>query len=638
MRGASAVHGPFCRIFLLHPIALWYLLRNDCAIFCKRGCTHLVDGERQVDNSFKKDMLQPQNRLRCFLLIFVVVILSLILGVQGCSLSVDSPPSTVRLDAGGDEAPKRVADSPPVSATLVKAPTATPTPEPEPFDILLPRDLEFPLRQSLQAVSARDPRVRFAPSFGGRNRPAGSIVWAMESPEGAVLLREEPYVAATHVLSLTVEASWADLVGWASGAQPGPRLVVGDDGAAVKTLLGLERLAPNTIYVPDLLTAKQYVSTHPGTWALLPWRVVDATVHALTVEGRRPDPRHMEGYPLVRRLWLVPQQPLPGELIGALQRTLAYRAEPVVELVAVGDVMLARLVGERIAQKGARYPFEGEGIQPLIDGADIAFGNLECPISTRGKRQDKGIEFRADPAVLEGLTYAGFDILSLANNHTGDYGDEALLDTLAYLEEAGILAVGAGETITSAHRLQVIESNGLRVGFLAYNEIPPRWFAAKGDSPGSAFGDPEALRAEVTQAREETDVVIVSYHWGTEYTPYPTPSQRATAQALAEAGADLVIGHHPHVVQGVGYYPSTFVAFSLGNFIFDQEFSDETQEGLILRCLLDKTGVKTVELLGHRITRSQPSLAAAEEARPMLERMMRVAREQHLLPGEGRSK
>lgn len=512
-----------------------------------------------------------------------------------------------------------------------------PSPTPTPLILALSEGLELALVEAVRAASAPYGAVQFAPAGDGAPQRAASILWAMIPPEGAIVLREEPYVAATHVLSLTMEASWADIVGWASGARPGPRLVVGDDGAAVRSLFGLERLAPNTTYVPDPLTAKHYVSTHPGTWALLPWRLVDATVHALTVEGHRPDPRHLLGYPLVRRLWLVPEKPLPPGVVEALRQALAYQADPVVELVAVGDIMLARQVGERIAQKGARYPFEGEGIRPLLAGADIAFGNLECPISTGGVRQDKGIEFRADPAVVEGLTYADFDILSLANNHTGDYGDAALLDTLAYLDEAGILVVGAGETVTLAHRLQIIESNGVRVGFLAYNEIPPRWFAAKGDSPGSAFADLDALREAVSQARGRADVVIVSYHWGTEYTPYPTSSQRAIARALSEAGADLVIGHHPHVVQGVGYYPSTFVAFSLGNFVFDQEFSDETQEGLILRSLLDQSGVKTVELLPHTMTRSQPALAPVERAHSMLERILHVTREQHLLPGAKRA-
>lgn len=578
--------------------------------------------------------MHSQNLLGRFSFIIGAVLLMLLLGVQGCSLPVDSPPSTVRLDAGGDEAPMRAADSPPVSAVSAsRSPSPTPVPTPEPIRIALPRHLEFPLVEALRVASAREPRLQFV-SPEGEGPSVARLEWAMTPPEGALLLREEPYVAAMHVLSLTVEATMADLIGWASGTQAGPRLVVGDGGAAVRDLLGVGQFAQGATYVPDLPTAKTYVATHPGTWALLPWRLVDARVHALTVEGHRPDPRHLATYPLVRRLWLVPKGPLPAEIIEVLEWALAYQPDPVVELAAVGDIMLARLVGDRIAQKGVRYPFEGEGIQPLLSSADIAFGNLECPISTRGKRQDKGIEFRADPAVVEGLTYAGFDILSLANNHTGDYADEALLDTLTYLEDAGILTVGAGSTITSAQQLRVIEVHGLRLGFLAYNEIPPRWFAAKGNDPGSAFADIETLRAAVAQARERADVVIVSYHWGAEYTPYPTPHQRAIAKVLAEAGADLVIGHHPHVVQGVGYYPGSFVAFSLGNFIFDQEFSEETQEGLILRCLLDKTGVKTVELLGHKMNRSQPAIVSGEEVRPMLERVLSVTREQHLLPGQ----
>jgi poly-gamma-glutamate synthesis protein (capsule biosynthesis protein) len=439
-------------------------------------------------------------------------------------------------------------------------------------------------------------------------------------------------VAVTHVLSPTARTSRAQLLGWASGVVDGPELVTADGGAAVRAILGLDALGANTLYLEDWAAAKEYVATHPGAWAILPWEVVDARVQAMPVDGAWPDPRRPWSNPLMRRLWLVEEAPLPSGVADALAEALRYVAAPTAELVAVGDIMLARLVGERISWWGARYPFEGEGIQPLLSNADIALGNLECAISERGERQDKGYTFRASPVITQGLTYAGFDVLSLANNHSGDFGDIALTDTLNTLADIGIATVGAGETITAAHHLRVVESNGLRVGFLAYNEIGPSWFAASETSPGSALIDLERMRAAVADARQEADVVVVSCHWGIEYTPYPTAYQREVAQALAEAGADLVIGHHPHVMQGLGYYPDTLVAFSLGNFIFDQGLSEQTEEGLILRALLDASGVKTVEWLRHAVTRSQPALVSPEQSLPMLERIFRVTREQGLLP------
>lgn len=562
-----------------------------------------------------------------------------------CSLTADVPPSAERLDVGGEGAPLATPSPPPASATgapfivtarlapapslLIPAEAPSPTPTPEPPCVALPPDLGAPrLQAAYEALTGRQD-VRLA--IGARDCTARAV-WALLPPEGALLLRQEPYVAATHVLSPTAQTSRIQLLNWASGATPGPTLAMGDDGAALRALLGLEVLGPNALRLENWQAAKEYVATHPGAWALLPWESVDFRVQVASVDGAWPDPRRPWANPLMRRLWLLREEPLPSGVTEALAEALRYRPTPTVELVAVGDVMLARLVGERIALWGTRYPFEGEGIQPLLSGADLAFGNLECAISERGERQDKGYTFRASPAVTDGLTYAGFDVLSLANNHTGDFGHVALTDTLAILEEVGIAAVGAGETITEARRLQVVEANGLRVGFLAYNEIGPSWFAATETRPGSAFMDLEAIRADVAAARREADVVVASCHWGIEYTPYPTAYQREVAQALAEAGADLVLGHHPHVVQGLGYYPETLVAFSLGNFIFDQGLSEQTEEGLILRALLDPGGVKTVQWLRHAVTRSQPALVPPEQALPMLERILRVTREQGLLP------
>jgi len=333
----------------------------------------------------------------------------------------------------------------------------------------------------------------------------------------------------------------------------------------------------------------------------------------------------------MRRLWLRDRDHLPADLVDELDGALYYAVPPTAELVAVGDIMLSRLVGERIAELGANYPFEAEGMQALLSEADIAFGNLECPVSDRGTKQDKGYEFRADPAVIAGLTWAGFDVLSLANNHTGDYADLALTDTLKLLDEAKIVSVGAGHTITEAHQAKIVTANGLRVAFLAYNQIGPDWFAATADSPGSAFFDSARMAADVQAARQVADLVAVSCHWGVEYTPYPNASQQKLARELTAAGAGLILGHHPHVVQGVGYEKDALITYSLGNFVFDQG-GEETSEGVVLRCTLDTSGVKTWELLPFWIDKSQPTLLDAEKGAPILDRIWKVTQEQGVLP------
>jgi len=519
-------------------------------------------------------------------------------------------------------------------------PSPTPTPTPRPMTLAVDRDV-YDLSPALFALlpaqhaglvvlpyTSRDP----GDDALATQLASWTVRWAHGPVQDGLVLREEPYVVAAHPLATQQELTLDELVALAGGQDQSLRMVVGDSGKAVREVLGLEDLALGTVAMPDWASAKEYVATHRHTWALLPWEAVDFRVQVLPVEGVRPNPADLDGYPLVRRLWLTQRLPAPPSLVDVLRQALPYRPPATVELVAVGDIMLDRHVGEVIEENSVHYPFEGEGIRVLLSQADIAFANLECPISDRGTRQDKGYEFRADPEVVDALVEVGLDVVSLANNHTGDYADLALADTMRLLTDANIIYVGAGHDLDEAHQARIVEVNGLRVAFLAYNEIGPNYFAATRASPGSAFMDPERMAADVEAARRMADIVLVSCHWGTEYIPYPSPTQEEVAQALADAGADLVIGHHPHVVQGMRYHQGALTTFSLGNFIFDQAFSEETSQGLALRCLLDASGVKTVELLPVYITDCQPALMSPEEGAPVLERIMGVTEESGALP------
>ena len=197
------------------------------------------------------------------------------------------------------------------------------------------------------------------------------------------------------------------------------------------------------------------------------------------------------------------------------------------------------------------------------------------------------------PAVMTGLREAGVDVLSLANNHTGDFQTEALLDTVQRVRAGGIQPVGAGRNVSEAIKPVIVSRSGLRFGFLAFNAIgeTPR---ATSTSPG-AFSvrmpprtgplnqsDLAALTSAVGALRTAVDVVVVLPHWGQQYTHNPVAAQRTVADALTEAGADLVIGGHPHWVQSVQYLPNKLVAHSLGNLVFDMDFSQQTQEGVLL--------------------------------------------------------
>lgn len=545
------------------------------------------------------------------------------------------------------ELPSLVATVPTSTRTSSPTPTLTPSPSvtPKPLRVAVEEEVLGDYRTYFASLPARYERLKLIPYRGPRQleevlaeqRVDWAIYWSSRVAWGAVPLREEPYALIVHPASTREGFTLAQLVALVKGQDQAFTLVVGDEGRAVSELLDLSGLPPNALKLNDWSAVKEYVATHEDAWALVPWDAVDFRVQTLPVEGQRLDPRKLKGYPLLRRLWLGGETSAPKPLLEDLTRALRYEPPATVELVAVGDIMLARSLTELIQQHSPRYPFECPGIQSLLAGADIAFGNLECVISDRGTRQSKTYTFRAEPKVVEGLVFAGFDVLSLANNHTGDYGDEALLDTLRLIKEAGIVAVGAGGNITEAHRAGIVEANGLRLAFLAYNQIQPASFAATATSPGSAFMKKERMLADVRAARQQADIVVVSCHWGTEYSPYPDTSQRELAQALAEAGAALIVGHHPHVVGGLRYDQGAFTVYSLGNFVFDfdKDYSRDTSSGVVLRCLMDHSGVKTVEFLPYSIVGNRPCLVSREEGAHILQNIVQITQEQGAFPKEG---
>lgn len=308
-------------------------------------------------------------------------------------------------------------------------------------------------------------------------------------------------------------------------------------------------------------------------------------------------------------------------------------------LVASGDVMLGRSVGEGVRRYGPLYPFEH--VTDVLTGADVAFVNLESPLSEGGAPAPKDFVFRGPPEAAQGLAQAGIDIVSLANNHALDYGLPGLEETRAALEAAGVAYVGAGDNEAAARSPLIIERNGLRLAFLAYVNTPRDSVsgfdvfetAATADGPGMAWATPEAVAADVAAAARQADVVIVSLHTGFEYQEPPNDLQVALAHAAIDAGARLVLGHHPHVLQGIERYGDGLIIYSLGNFVFDFDELDYAQPGLpsalsaILQLRLTKEGVVGCQLLpiGIDPADGRPHPAGDEEAQAVLERMARLS-------------
>lgn len=249
-------------------------------------------------------------------------------------------------------------------------------------------------------------------------------------------------------------------------------------------------------------------------------------------------------------------------------------------MLFVGDIMLSRAIGSAMAKRNDwTYPFALIG--DYVRNADLTFGNLEGPISDRGTRVGSIYSFRADPRVVEGLTFAGFDVVSVANNHMWDYSRDAYNDTLSILEKNAIGHAGGGGDYTQAHTAIVKDMNGTKVAFLAYTNLLPQFLGKIDAKPSVAFPDEAQMVSDIALAKRRADIVVVSFHFGDEYATTHNAYQENIAHAAVNAGASLVVGHHPHVVEDVEQYKGVYILYSLGNFVFDQNFSDDTKKGLI---------------------------------------------------------
>jgi poly-gamma-glutamate capsule biosynthesis protein CapA/YwtB (metallophosphatase superfamily)/outer membrane protein assembly factor BamB len=437
-----------------------------------------------------------------------------------------------------------------------------------------------------------------------------AIISGSLSESGAALVRREPFVLVSNAASPLDDAPLEWLRGLFGGGGDFRPVVLGE-GLAALELLGIEGLDPEALHVSSWAEAKGLVQDRRQLVALLPWREVDFRLRALPIGGGSLTSLDAGTYPYQRRWWLVGDVDKYPELSQELIQGLAVDVEPLVSLVAVGDIMLGRGVGSQIRSHSAGYPFDLT--RGLTSQADVAFGNLEGPITTRGVPQG-GISLRAEPEVAEALSDAGFDIVSLANNHTDDYGAVGLLDTITYLEGEGIAYVGLSGDGGAQQEAVALEVKSLRLAFLAYNNVPPRWESSADAERGPAWLEPETAYADVRRAAACSDFVVVSLHWGAEYMPRPDEFQQEVARGMLEAGAGLVIGHHPHVVGAVAWEDEGFVAYSLGNFVFDQPFSVETLQGLVLACVIDGTGLKQVRLVPVEMEAGQPAVLPPSEA------------------------
>ena len=259
------------------------------------------------------------------------------------------------------------------------------------------------------------------------------------------------------------------------------------------------------------------------------------------------------------------------------------RADPI-RIVFVGDVMLDDLPGQYIAE--GHDPFAA--FAPLFQSADLTIGNLECVVGTTGVKEDKPFVLRAHPRVLP-LLKQHFSALSLANNHSGDYGTEAFARMLDLLDTAGVRYFGGGRDLRSAQEPIIFDVKGKRIAILGYNLFFPRSFEALDDRPGIAWGEDDYIRAGIQRARENlrADIVVTYPHWGWENEKNASINQVALAHLMIDSGADAVIGGHPHVTQNIEIYKGKAIFYSLGNFVFDSFETEDTNTGWAVEMIID---------------------------------------------------
>lgn len=319
--------------------------------------------------------------------------------------------------------------------------------------------------------------------------------------------------------------------------------------------------------------------------------------------------------------WARPKFTLPNPQAPAKSALpVVQNLTPTTTILLVGDVLLSRNVGAKIDEaEDASLPFAK--LKNLLSRSDIAFGNLECPLSDSTVPIQKGLVFRCLTKYVAGLVTAGFDAMGTANNHAFDQGRDKVGFTVDYLKSQKLLAAGTGQDFGQAHAAQVLKRNNILYGFLSYSYSAHNDGQRSTDPQIATTGDLEQLKQDIWAARGHTaDVIIVNMHAGTEYTRAPNAEQIAFARAAIDAGADVVVGEHPHWIQDIEIYKGRPIFYSLGNFVFDQQWSRETREGLMVELLYQAHELKSARLLPVVIENNCcPRLANENEKQKILE-------------------
>jgi hypothetical protein len=406
--------------------------------------------------------------------------------------------------------------------------------------------------------------------------------------------------------------------------------LVESEADAILVALGVEQPAgaDRIVLAPDAAALTADLAKHRKRLAFLRADAVTPAVRALAWGGRA-----LFG---VGRVTDPAEWRLVAQL-AAPATDAAFDPAATWTMFAGGDILLDRGVYQtiRVDGRGVDFPFDGGtaeitghtccsafgwkqpvtkrtgdagAMRDLIQGADLALANFENPAPDRVRWHTKGTVFSADPSILDGLVDAGLDYVSLANNHIGDAGDNGILQTIANLKDRGLAYSGAGKDNAAARKPAMLEANGIKVAVLGYDAIARAYFAEKGDAGSSRLTLTRA-RNDIEDARAAgADIVIVFPHWGTEYQYEPFRGQQQLARDIIDAGADMIIGNHAHYAAAMEVYEGKPIWYALGNFIFDQTWSEPTMEGITLELTFHGKALVQARMRPHIILdKAQPN-------------------------------
>lgn len=304
-----------------------------------------------------------------------------------------------------------------------------------------------------------------------------------------------------------------------------------------------------------------------------------------------------------------------------------------ITIAATGDFMAGSWIQDVIEDSGYSYPFQN--IDSIFDDADIIFTNLEAPFGTSGEAFIKTYTFQVNPKLVNVLTAGRINLVSLANNHIMDFGTESLLETINLLQENNIHFAGAGMNLSEARKPALFQVNGKKVAFCSYTLTFPQEFWATDTSAGTCFPYHTFVYDDIRKLKAENELVIVSCHWGEELRETPKKYQIELAHKMIDAGADIILGHHPHVVQGIEIYKNRLIAYSLGNFIFGS-YSKSSKVSMILKILWEEEKLKDYQIIPINVFNEevefQPVPLQGKEKQDFLEKINKLSSELKLSP------